>query len=439
MSSPYKQPYSRIRSRGALTKGISFTETASGLAANHSKELGWGAAGGKVESMTDVVTPAFNALQRRGQVLFRPMTRGEVTVENAASSNAVFTQTYPTYLAGQTYAYSGDWVSVLRNGYAPPTNAVPGGYSPKTLLSASQTDRAISEACTKAQRFPSDANLLVTFAELRRTMRLVPDLWTNWARFFQSFNGRVEYLYGKHLQANPARQAKQNLLALRKVTEETWLAMRFGVRPLIMDTLGVMKAIQADLPSEPVRITPRGSVQVVGSEVSSWNHDLGIFTGTIVSSYTHELSVRAMTLIEIELDSFERRIGLNIGSVPEAIVDLVSYSFVVNWMVTLNDFFSALGRMAQPGIKTLGGCYVVRDQKSGVYQLTNGWCNNTSFTMGSSPTGTASISVLNKYRVVGLRAPSITLRADPLKFLRDARLIDAIALVSTQMRRSRGL
>lgn len=429
------QPFSRLRSRGALKQGALFVSSASGPAANYTTVTGYGAAVGSVESMSDVVTPGFSKIRAQGGTVFRPMNRSVVSHTPSSSSTSAIVQITPAHLAGQKYTDSGDWISMLMCGTTPSTSVVPGVILPKSILSPTVVDRTISEACTKAQRLPSDANLLVTMAELHKTMRLVPDLWTNWARFFQSFNTKVETLYGKRMLANPRRQSSQNLQALREVTQDTWLAMRFGARPLIMDTMGVMEAIKAGLDVGPVRLTSRGKSAVSGYEVSNHNHNYYTLATTITSAYTHEIRVRAMTLLEIEVDSFQRKLGLSIGSVPEAVVDLVSYSFVVNWMVTLNDFFSAVGRIAQPGMKSLGGCFVVSNEKSVVHQLTSCTITNPSFSLDSSPSGITSCTSNTRERVVGLRAPSITIRADPFKFLRDFRLLDAVALVSKQVKR----
>lgn len=436
LPSPLNQPYSRIRLRGALVKGAPLIDVASGPAANSTSVIGYGAAVGRSETMTDVVTPQFSAIMASGAVLFKPMTQA-LSEHQPSSTVVAVRQIAPAYMIGQTYTDSGDWVSYCMVGASPSANSIPGAMSPKSLIPASTADRAISEACTKALKFPSEANLLVSLAELHKTMRLVPDLWTNWAQFFQSFNSKVGYAYGKHLQANPIRQSKANLLALQKIVDQTWLAVRFGVRPLIMDTLGVMRSMETSLSPDPVRFPVRGSSAVSASEVTSWNYNVGITRNTIVSAHSHNLSVRAMSLLEIALDSYSRRIGTQLGNIPEAVIDLVSFSFVANWVITLNDYMSAIGRMAQPGMRTLGGCYVVTDQKSASHQITGCTCTNASFVLTSSPQGVNTVTVNSKYRAVGLRAPSLSIRADPFKFLTDLRLVDSIALLSVQGRRLR--
>jgi hypothetical protein len=431
-----RQPYQRTRSSGSLSKGANYFESASGPIANFNNVINYGIAVGTQKTMTDVVTPGFKQLQALGKVLMSPMSQTEITHDPAASSTGSLIQVYPSYAAGQSYAGTGDQVSQLLGGSNPSTTALPSSMLPVALINGTTVDRAISEACTKAQKLPSDANLLVTLAEMHKTMRLVPDLWTNWAQFFQSFNSRVGYAYGRHLTANPKRQAKQNLQAMRTIVEETWLAMRFGARPLIMDTLGVMKSLQSDISPGPVRVAQRGNVQVFGSDVTSGDYG-GIFKAQVVTSTSHDVRVRAVSLFELAVDDLKRKVGLSVGHVPEAVIDLVSFSFVLNWMVTLNDFMSAIGQIVQPGITTIGSCYTVTDQKSVVRQIGNSWCTDPNYVVGSSLTGISTITVNTKYRMVGLRAPSITIRADPFKFLRDFRLIDAIALLSTQLRKGK--
>lgn len=434
MSVNLLQPYSRLRSKGGLVPGVSLTDVGSGPVSNYSSVVGKGVAVGTHKVMTDVVTPRFKRLVAAGQVTFSPMSSIEWIHKPAAANSHQLTQVTPGWAVGQTYTGTGDLVSQVLSGITPPDDRIPESFAPKTVISQSVIDRMISEACTKAQRIPSEANLLVTIAEARKTMRLVPDLWSNWNKFFQSFHGKVGYLYGRHLKANPKRQSAANLQALREVTQDTWLAMRFAVRPLVMDTVGVIKALGTELSDKPVRVAQRGTVQVFGSEVVNQNVIRGINTFQVSSSHSHDTKVRAMSLFEMSQDSYEARTGLHWSHVPEAVIDLVSYSFVINWVLTLNDFFSALGQIAHPGIRTVGSCYVLTEDKSVTHQLLTSYCNDPTYTTSIAAMGVSTVTCRSKTRIVGLRAPSIVLRADPFKFLRDARLVDAIALMSKASR-----
>lgn len=434
MSVNPQQPYPRIRSKGGLTPGVSLTDVGAGPVSNYSNVVGRGVAVGTHKTMTDVVTPQFRRLVAAGQVTFSPMSSLEWIHKPADIKSMQLTQVNPGWAVGQTYTGTGDLVSMVLAGTNPPVDSIPEAFRPKAVVSPSVIDRMISEACTKAQRIPSEANLLVTIAELRKTMRLVPDLWSNWYKFFQSFHGRVGYLYGRHLKANPKRQSAANLQALREVTQDTWLAMRFAVRPLVADTVGVIKALKTELSDKPVRIAQRGTVQVFGSEVVNQSIILGINTFQVSSSHSHDTKVRAMSLFEMSQDSYEARTGLHWSHVPEAVIDLVGYSFVINWVLTLNDFFSALGQIAHPGIRTVGSCYVLTEDQSVTHQLLTSSSNDPNYTTSITAMGVSTVTRRCKTRIVGLRAPSIVLRADPFKFLRDARLVDAIALVSKASR-----
>lgn len=428
-------PYQRTRSSGVLTAPSNTYEVAVGQLDNYTALRWYNSPKGRTAVMQDVVVPGYHKLQASGKVLFNPMTRSEVSYTGSVSTGSV--DVIPSLAPlGQKYTTTGDWVSYLKGGPGSASaTQILSGLLPVSLISPSQADRAISEACTQAQRLPSDANLLVSMAEIHKTMRMVPDLWSSWSRFFQSFHGKVDYLYGRHLAANPRKQSAANLEALRKITQDTWLAMRFGARPLIMDTIGVVKALERELSPRPVRITQRGNVLVTGSQVVTEEASFGVINVTISCAYTQNIRVRAMNLFEFEADKIRNRTGLLIGHVPEAVIDLVGYSFVANWVVTLNDYFSAIGAAAQPGVTGLGGCYVCTNEKSAVYQLAGARSTNTNYTLDQSPSGVATCASITKERYVGLRAPQITVRANPFKFLTDWRLLDAIALLSKSIRR----
>lgn len=428
-------PYSRLRTSGTLSAPSSVYEVAAGQIANYTQLRWYNSPQGRTAAMQDIVVPGFTRRKAAGEVLFNPMARTETSYNGSTTTGSV--DVIPSIAPqGQKYTITGDWVSYLMGGVGT-SNAtqILSGLLPVPLVDPSQVTRAISEACTKAQRLPSEANLLVSMAELQKTMRLVPDLWSNWSRFFQSFHGKVDYRYGRHLVANPRYQSAANLEALRKITQDTWLAMRFGVRPLIMDTIGVVKALERELSPDPVRITQRGIVAVSGSQVVTSERNSGVVAVTVMSSYSQNIGVRAMSLFEFEADKIRNRIGMSIGHVPEAVIDLVSYSFVANWMITLNEYFSAIGTAIQPGVKSLGGCYVITDERSAVHQLVSARCTDPSYTLGSSPSGVGTSTSRTKERIVGLKSPSISIRANPFKFLTDWRLLDATALLSKSIRR----
>lgn len=126
--------------------------------------------------------------------------------------------------------------------------------------------------------------------------------------------------------------------------------------------------------------------------------------------------------------------GLSLTQVPEAAIDLVTFSFVLNWVVNVNDFFAALGSFISPGTKSLGGCYVVERLNTSTWQCTGTTSTDPYYAVKRQTVGIITAVTEEKYRVVGLPAPKLVVRADPFRFLTDGRLVDAIALLRQQTR-----
>jgi len=427
----------RIRSDNGVSKAGSGSETASGPIANF--VVYWKTSPvGKQRAMSDVVVPGFKELAAQGKLVFNPMNSSRLEGTSEGSNIAQVRTNSLHTTPGQLYTVRGDIIStVTLDGYGSiPDKVLPSSLMPANLL-GSDYSRAVNEACTQAQRLPSDANLLVSLAELHKTLRLVPDLLGNFHRFFQRFHGRVDYLYGRHLAANPKRQSVQNLRELERIVTDTWLAMRFGVRPLVMDMQGVLKALSRDIDeSGPTRVTTRGKALVSAYDTTQYEGVYGIMRPMIHKTTHHEISVRAMSLWDID-DSLQHRVGFSIGQIPEAVIDLVSYSFVVNWLINVNDFFAAIGGMIQPGFKNLGGVYTVRDTRTVTRQIGDVRLTNPQFDLTIAPTGISTYTSEYKIRYVGLNGPKLTIRANPFKFLTDLRLVDAVALLGNGLRRSR--
>lgn len=210
--------------------------------------------------------------------------------------------------------------------------------------------------------------------------------------------------------------------------------MRFGLRPLIMDTMSAVKAVNKALSSEveETRLTSRGSASADQSDVTTGYSDVGAWRTHWTRSANHRVSVRAMALWELKL-TLSRDLGFSLSAVPEAIVDLVRFSFVLNWIVNINDYCSYLGASVDPGLKVAGSCHVLTDEKSATWQANGTEMTQPDFICSPQTSGVVASSTRDVTRVLGLQ-PGLVIRAQPLRFLQDARLIDAVALIRTLTR-----
>lgn len=435
-SRPLTTSYSRTRSRGSFGKAIKITETAvAGPAGGESwtQDRGYASPTGEVEVMSDVVQSAFQRRRAAGEVVFNPMESMRFSMSGTGNGMKV-RRVKADRSYGQTYELSGNFPIFQVLGNQLSTITAPADRLP--VVDQGGLNRAVAEAITKARRFPTEANYLVTLAEFRQALGMVPSLWKDWTRLFAQLNKPVHTPRKPPKGYDPAlKRLLQDIGSIERTAINTWLIMRFGVRPLISDTLALMKMLNKAYDVDPVRLTSRGSSLFSKGWDASFESAYGITTTCYTQSYTENIHVRAMQLWECKLD-FARDAGFSIASIPEAAIDLVRFSFVVNWMVNLNDFFSATGSLVDPGVTSRGGCYVVTEEQSSVWQPTGTRITDASpdWQVVNQVGGHVAMSKTRKRRIVGLPLPQLVVRAEPLKFLTDPRLVDAVALLGQQLR-----
>jgi len=425
-------PIARVRSRGSANSPQEFRVldyNASGQLTSNALS-GYTSPIGEWTVMEDRVVPCYNERISRGEVLFNPMTKVRTSLES--SSNGASLVSIPPAVAGAINTTTGDRLLILIGGKCD-LNQVGPKLRAKSL-NLPGLERAISVATTATYRPPSEASSLVTLAELHKTMRLVPDLLKNWSQLFQKLNRVSVATRTQTALQNSKSLSLSNLRALERTLTETWLAMRFGVRPLISDTLGVMKVLKKVYEnSEKIRMTSRGQASLSDSLVENLVIDAGCTRNPVTCSTHSEYAVRAMQLWEFKLEAL-RDLGFSISSIPEAAIDLVRFSFVFNWVANVNDFFASLGSSMDPGVKSFGGCYVVRELSTSTWQSTgmSSLCNTWGVLQPQSGIVTATTETTR--RIVGLPSPKLVVRGDWSRFLSDFRLLDAIALSRQQLR-----
>lgn len=431
----------RIRTLGTLTLPKAWTEiwSKTGLVV----ATGTGTRVGETQVMADRTVEKFRKKQADGQVFFNPMnkvravisdTTGGVTSRVVNTGSSAYNTTYTDSPGIVPY--------VLKSVGTTISGTVPRVWYDDTIqpvrLATLPTARAISEACTKAGGLPSRANLLVTAAEYRQLLSLAPDLLGSWTRFFRRVNdqrSRVPVVRRSSSDVQKYQGGQAPVRFLRDQWREVvqfWLISRFGLRPLIMETMGVLQAIEK-LHEQHDRHTSRGVATAQESAAYAGVVRMGIGDWQFATSAHNEIRVRAMQLFEGQL-TLAKDVGLAISSVPEAAIDLVRFSFVLNWVVNVNDFFRALGRFTDPSFKSLGSCYVVDETFSTVWQPTGVTSNNVSYAVEKQPSGLLSSTVQHRRRVVGITPPKLVVRSSPLRWTKDARLLDAVALLDVQLR-----
>lgn len=435
--------YARERGWGSETAQTQCTEQYVGYPKNVAPYIR-GTVGAPCRSsyMYDVVTPDFLRKQRTGNVVFSPMSKyGYETSGGSSKYEITIVPPYtPVAYVGGVYTGVGNYLKLVLVNNASTNTSI--RITPRSnghlgaifRLSGDTIARATNEAALKARTIPSDASLLVTLAESKQALMMLPSLYRNTSKLFATINSRYSKWLGGR-QPAPWGMVAKNLKDEAEFLTDLWLSIRFGLRPLLSDIAGIQKALSRARKPVVARETVHGSSRVAGDGFSEATLPYGCINFKIREYSTESVSVRATTLWEAKADVLDD-LGLNIANIPLAIVDLTAFSFVLNWMLTLNEYVSALGAVLQPGWKQLGGCVVTRHDCVTTYTITGATIppSYPGFALTCVPQGVLVVTERKTVRVPGIPQPQLTLRPRPLAWLSDLRLADAAALLAQQAR-----
>lgn len=431
--------YSRFRSRGNVpgfgTVSEKTTPMYNGVqGASYDSFADVHPGNGSYDVMSDFVDRDFHRKKAAGDVIFNPMEQVSRS-QTGKGEGYLIEQLSPGSYAGTSYQADGNWAAYLGIRAAVPLQKGGTEWKPKVIAdSAPALQRMIAVASTQAQRLPSDAQLLVAAAEWRKTLELVPGLLKGWSDLFRRINEREKSFSRKRFASRPT-DALRNMRDLEHVLTDTWLALRFGARPLVHDTLGTLKALKRKRTGDVVRETQRGIANWYKTESTSLEASFGILKTPLTVLTQDRFTVRAMSIWEAKIATMDD-LGVSPWHVPEAVIDLVRFSFVLNWIVNLNDYFSALGASASPTWSNRGGVYVIRRETSTLVTIGAGsyLTMPSAYRLVKPCKGWAMTSTRETRRVVGLTPPSLSIRPRPFGWTEDARLLDAIALLRQQTR-----
>jgi hypothetical protein len=393
--------------------------------------------------MDDILIPNFHERVGNGETFFNAMTH--VRLESSGHSNGSAVVSTSGSNIGVKYSCDGDWLSALlidpvNRGVIRVRPGINGSLLPLISADPSVVERAIAVATTQSLSVQPDAQALVVMAEMGKTLRLFPELIRDWANCMSGINNRVQSLSGKYRYGREAgtlgrgEVARTNLRDFVAELADTWLPARFGVRPLVYDTVGLLKAWKREADPLKHRVTSRGNTVVEANSSSTGLLSYGITRTPCSETSNESCKLRAMSLWDLALTRNDY-LGVNLANVPLAAVDLTRFSFVLNWVVNVNDFALALGSAIQPGWNRLGGCLVSENIRSTVYSVTG---NTSSVNAGYAVTRNmagAWVTTESILRRSPTRAvPTLTLRQNPFDFLKDWRLLDAAMLLRQQLK-----
>jgi hypothetical protein len=172
--------------------------------------------------------------------------------------------------------------------------------------------------------------LLVTLAELNKTLGGLVDLFKLVKQIFERLNRRVG-------------RARRQGTPSRKQLAELYMQARYNLRPLYYDCIGLLNAL--NLGEMPKRQTFRAHK----SEFLTSSEDLDVeffninnyvkLTADIARSVQTQIEVRAGVLVQVDNVTLFNVLGLD--SIVASAWDLVTLSFVFDWFINIGDLLMA--------------------------------------------------------------------------------------------------
>jgi hypothetical protein len=371
---------------------------------------------GDVKTTTDVVTPNFHQKKLAGEVINNPY---KTTLVEYGSSLNEWGYDYTLSCSGtgtkkyrhNNLYFSADWSNATDLDEVIALN--PDYYGALEDAKKLVSTQALANVAS------AEVQGLVELAEFRKTLQFIRKPVTGLNELFLYIRGSRKY--------------KQYRLAtgkkLLQFIADHWLKYRYAVMPMVYTAKGGVKLLERD--ANQKRFTARAKLTVPKKTKSISNLPMGGgFFWDIEADFESdaEALVRAYVMYDTNL-TLSGGLGLRPQDVPEAIWELVPFSFVVDWFANVGDYVSAVTPRADVNVLASGITVKQTVEKRGVF--TSIAKNPANYTYAGHPGGTVYAKTTTKSREIGLRA-SLTSKVSQFDFgktIDQIHLADAIALM----------
>lgn len=373
---------------------------------------------GTYTSMHDYVDTEFRKKQRLGGVTFLPMTWQQLRygTPTGMSPQVRREQTYCT--SPNTYKYLYEWrgpiVMALVHG-TKGYNDFGGMVLPPRALSSGDVNRVITESATQMLsergRGQSEMNLAESLAQIEKTLSLYQSIMDS---------------------AKKVLLGKRKVLARARAAGSAYLAIRYGLSPVVNDVAGVANGL-TDFTGK-VRTTTRGFASDSSTRVQTYNglNFGGAFYVDLDVVTVETVSVRSMSLDEY-MATVAGNLSLNLKNLATLPWELLPYSFLVDWFANVGNYLGAL--VPAVGYHQLGSCYVV--ERKNVTTYTCGQASapgGFTITAQSQLGGSVVCGHTTKQRINGTADSGLVWKSN-FRFDQVTRIADAAALMAQIVRR----
>lgn len=347
---------------------------------------------GDFREMWDVKTPNFKQLQEGGAIINSPLKTVKKDVACSYNPRNVWCE------PGTVFT-DGGFVSGYQSGTIIGTPA-------RDLRSKIDYDalRVLASTQALAEVKSPDAHMLPFLAEIRGTIAALRSPLSSLGDYLTKHPPVRRYDPAKPL-SKLSRTNRAEGKALAKAIANQHLQIMFGILPFMTDIQEIMKGL---LQVVRLRRTARGFASQTASE--TWNsaytdpHFNGILRGTA----SLEVNVRAGTLYSQDSDTTLEALGLSVGAIPQAVLELTSFSFVLGWVSNVSALVGALTPVG--GVSYLAEWLTVKEIEAVTHSLTGCVCKLPKPFLGTAGgdsvtvvTQTTTRTPLNLHANVGFR------------------------------------
>jgi len=378
----------------------------------------------------DVVTPNFHKRKASGEVIFNPYSRtrsvvykkpGSVSTVNVPPRTYVNQHgntalTYASWNEGKHYI---DWLMT--------THALPAVVN---IDEQALIDIAVNQAWANID--PSDASALVSIAELNKTINYVKSTMFKVMKIFKAIKRLDTRVLKKEVSFDEIA--------------DTYMGLRYGLRPLIIDCEQAVKAFNATR-LVGKRATARGKAE--DSDDVSVIKNTGTFDGvplasmgsnTSSQSTTRDLSitvkVRAGVLYELAHVQLPQLKTWGFHDIFGLAWELTPFSFIAGWFMNISDTLAAWQPKA--GVNVLGAWYTIERSTVDNRTLKHHWHTphyfigkDSNLTYETYDTYGSSVSIFTeeKSRHIGdfRSTPSLDINLDIFKLADMALILRSLA------------
>lgn len=314
------------------------------------------------EAMQDVVTPKYKELERNGNIVNNPMYK--VLMKSSATPTLIDGE---GICSGKRHKYQLSDVPIVAGAFNPDLWV----QQIENVLSGFSDESEITQAKAWSDIDVSEIQGAASLGELPETVDWLVDRIRELAKLLRA------------IKRKDVKRLKELVQSAKKQDSylNAWLEYRYAIRPLVSDIIAALKALNSSL-EKGQRFTARGAyLKTTGPTKTAVKraYTNPALAANFLGYYADEtkqttLLCRAGVLVEID-HSINAGMALwGLDSPLEAIWELITLSFVVDWIINIGDVLSAL--IMNPGL-TPKASWITMTYKTVIdIRVTGNWHDN---------------------------------------------------------------